>query len=129
MAGDLKAMAGNNLLVMLNKAPALALVPGGPSRRTEDGMGRWDQSSQAGAFDRHRPERTASNCSSLDRVLRPSSDLPVVPMCRRRLPCGVGQINSRSSPISRPIRGAFRDRHERWTRDAMDALATCDERG
>ena len=26
-------------------------------------------------------------------------------------------------PVSRTHRGAFRDRHERWVRDAMDALA------
>jgi len=26
-------------------------------------------------------------------------------------------------PSSRPARGAFRDRHERWARDAVDALA------
>jgi hypothetical protein len=27
-----------------------------------------------------------------------------------------------------PTRGALRDRHERWVRDAVDALATQDER-
>jgi hypothetical protein len=34
--------------------------------------------------------------------------------------CAVGQITFRSPPVSRPIRGAYRDRHERWTRDAVD---------
>jgi len=31
-------------------------------------------------------------------------------------------------PPSRPERGAFRDRHGRWVRDAVDALARQDER-
>jgi hypothetical protein len=30
---------------------------------------------------------------------------------------------------SRSTRGALRDRHERWARDAMDTLAAPDERG
>jgi hypothetical protein len=33
-----------------------------------------------------------------------------------------------SSARPEPTRGAFRDRHERWVRDAMDVLATPDER-
>jgi hypothetical protein len=37
--------------------------------------------------------------------------------------CDVGQITSRFPRIPRFSRGAFRDRHERWAREAMDALA------
>jgi len=33
-----------------------------------------------------------------------------------------------TSRASRPARGAYRDRHGRWARDAVDALATRDER-
>jgi hypothetical protein len=40
----------------------------------------------------------------------------------------VGQIISTSSPRPASSRGAFRDRHGRWVRDAMDALAAQDER-
>src|SRR5215467_13956486 len=36
---------------------------------------------------------------------------------------GIGRLLSRA-----PSRGAFRDRHGRWVRDAMDALALTDER-
>jgi hypothetical protein len=36
------------------------------------------------------------------------------------------QNHSRSHPV--PARGAFRDRHERWARDAVDALMPDDER-
>jgi hypothetical protein len=36
------------------------------------------------------------------------------------------QIHISSHPV--PLRGAFRDRHERWVRDAMDTAATKDER-
>jgi len=35
----------------------------------------------------------------------------------------VGQIISMNSPHPAPARGAYRDRHGRWARDAMDALA------
>jgi hypothetical protein len=40
----------------------------------------------------------------------------------------VGQIISTSPRHPRPIRGAFRDRHERWARDAVDAGGAFDER-
>jgi hypothetical protein len=48
-------------------------------------------------------------------------ELPVAPACRRRRACLVGQITSTLPGIPRPCRGALRDRHERWLRDAMDA--------
>ena len=35
----------------------------------------------------------------------------------------VGQIIFIPSRHPGPIRGAFRDRHERWMRDAMDAIS------
>ena len=47
-------------------------------------------------------------------------DLPVAPACRRQRACLVGQITSTLPGIPRPCRGALRDRHERWLRDAMD---------
>jgi hypothetical protein len=36
--------------------------------------------------------------------------------------CAVGQITGNFPRVPCPPGGAFRDRHERWTRDAMDAL-------
>jgi hypothetical protein len=55
-------------------------------------------------------------------VVNGGSDLPVVPIGRRRFACDVGQITGTSSRVPCPIRGAFRDRHERWSWDAMDGL-------
>ena len=51
------------------------------------------------------------------------TDLPVVPICRRRprLPEAPETLHVR--PVPRLSRGALRDRHERWVRDAMDARA------
>jgi hypothetical protein len=47
--------------------------------------------------------------------------LPVVPMCR--IPSGLPEHPNQWLSFLRPAltRGAFRDRHERWARDAMDA--------
>jgi hypothetical protein len=68
-----------------------------------------------------------------------SSDLPdgqitrllflafVHPLVEKYFAFAVGQITFRSSRHPRPIRGAFRDRHGRWARDAMDAFARQDE--
>jgi hypothetical protein len=39
----------------------------------------------------------------------------------------VGQIISKDSPCPVPTRGAYRDRHGRWSRDAMDAFGATDE--
>ena len=41
--------------------------------------------------------------------------------------CGVGQITGTSSRIPCPPRGAYRDRHERWAQDAVDAMRARDE--
>jgi hypothetical protein len=41
--------------------------------------------------------------------------------------CDVGQITGTSSRIPRFLRGAFRDRHGRWAREAMDASGAKDE--
>jgi hypothetical protein len=65
--------------------------------------------------------RRPSNCSSLDSFSLISTDLPVVPTCRRRIACDVGQITGIFSRVSRPLRGAFRDRHKTLARDAVDA--------
>ena len=67
---------------------------------------------------------------SLDRTLRTSSDLPVALKCRSCLPCAVGQITGISPRVPCPwIEGRFAIVTERWERNAMDALAACDERG
>jgi hypothetical protein len=38
------------------------------------------------------------------------------------------QISSTFAPVPAQSQGAFRDRHERWARDAMDAFLPNDER-
>ena len=45
--------------------------------------------------------------------------LPVVHI----FPCVVGQITTILLRIPPPIRGALRDRHGRWERDAVDAMS------
>src|ERR1700730_15125761 len=54
--------------------------------------------------------------------MRAMRKLPVVPICRNpavlRLPPNQPQIWQH--PV--PARGAYRDRHGRWVRDAMDAV-------
>src|SRR5262249_45587015 len=37
--------------------------------------------------------------------------------------CAVGQITPMLARVPPPIRGAYRDRHGRWLRDAMDAVS------
>jgi hypothetical protein len=64
-----------------------------------------------------------------DLPVRQFFENPVQPCHKKYSACAVGQIKSTSSPVPRSSRGAFRDRHERWARDAMDALAATDERG
>jgi hypothetical protein len=44
-------------------------------------------------------------------------EIRVQPSRKKYFACAVGQITA----VSHPIRGTFRDRHERWARDAMDA--------
>jgi hypothetical protein len=51
----------------------------------------------------------------------PRTDLPVALIRRRRFACDDGQITGTIRPVSRLRRGAYRDRHGRWARDAMDA--------
>src|SRR6516162_2050154 len=48
--------------------------------------------------------------------------LPVVPICR--IPTGIAFFPKSERSFAHPVstRGAFRDRHERRTRDAMDAI-------
>jgi hypothetical protein len=48
----------------------------------------------------------------------------ICPSCHRvagHFACDVGQIRSTFPRVSRPPRGAYRDRHGRWARDAMAA--------
>ena len=48
----------------------------------------------------------------------------ICPSCQcvaRTFACDVGQITGTFPRISRPTGGAYRDRHGRWARDAMDA--------
>ena len=49
------------------------------------------------------------------------SKLPVVLTCRRRVRLPDDPDTLHVSVIPRSLRGAFRDRHERWAREAMDA--------
>jgi hypothetical protein len=67
-------------------------------------------------------DERCSNCSALDTILGAAPDLPVVPICRSpaRLPPTPETLHVRSHPV--PTRGAYRDRHGRWARDAMDAF-------
>ena len=53
--------------------------------------------------------------------------LPVVPLCRR--PAALLNTPNQQHPSARPVptRGAYRDRHGRWVRDAMDASDAVDE--
>ena len=50
------------------------------------------------------------------------SDLPVVPMCRIPTGIAVDPKSEGSSASPALARGALRDRHGRWERDAMDAI-------
>jgi hypothetical protein len=63
--------------------------------------------------------------------MRAMPKLPVVPICRSPfiLICRMSLDAYRksevwSAPFRARSRGALRDRHERWARDAMDALVT-----
>jgi hypothetical protein len=49
--------------------------------------------------------------------------LPVVPICRTLWPLRCRANQNEHPRIPPPIRGALRDRHERWKRDAMDTVS------
>jgi hypothetical protein len=51
------------------------------------------------------------------------TDLPVQPLLQKDSGFRLTQIKS-TTPPSRPERGAYRDRHGRWARDAVDAAAS-----
>jgi hypothetical protein len=53
--------------------------------------------------------------------------MPVQPYFEKFFAFVVGQITFRSPRYPAPARGAFRDRHGRWVRDAMDVAASQDE--
>ena len=57
------------------------------------------------------------------------ADSPVQPHQQKYFASLPGQITCVFPVIPCPPRGAFRDRHERWVRGAMDARAATDERG
>jgi len=48
-------------------------------------------------------------------------NLPVVPICRMATGIALSGKSERSSARLAPTWGAYRDRHGRWERDAMDA--------
>jgi len=57
------------------------------------------------------------------------TDLPVVPIGRRRASLWRRANHGHFFPRPVPVdRGAYRDRHERWVRDAMDERCVTDER-
>jgi hypothetical protein len=60
--------------------------------------------------------------------MRAMRKLPVVPICRNPTALPLPPNQRQISPRPALTRGAYRDRHERWVRDAMDALASQDER-
>ena len=49
--------------------------------------------------------------------------LPVVPICRTSVPLRCRANQNDPSRVPHSPRGAFRDRHGRWARDAMDAMS------
>jgi hypothetical protein len=52
---------------------------------------------------------------------------PVQSSPKKFFPSRFTQITAISSAVPRPSRGAFRDRHGRWVRDAVDADGASDE--
>jgi hypothetical protein len=76
----------------------------------------------------HRIRDTRRNDSRcLTRLSPRQSDLPVVPTCRSSptLRASPNQTHRPRHPA--PAGGAFRDRHGRWARDAVDAFGARDE--
>jgi hypothetical protein len=53
--------------------------------------------------------------------------IPVHPSFQKFSPCPDGQIIFKTSRRPAPTRGAYRDRHGRWARDAMDEGRAADE--
>src|SRR5438477_6502619 len=68
-----------------------------------------------------------AQCSTGKLRMSAMRNLPVVLICRMAtaLPNTPNQLHV--SACSVPTRGAYRDRHGRWVRDAMDATAAVDE--
>jgi hypothetical protein len=56
------------------------------------------------------------------------SEFSVHPLLQKYLFSFLTQISFTTSAILSHTKGAFRDRHERWARDAVDADSTADER-
>ena len=51
------------------------------------------------------------------------SSLPVHPLSQKYPASVLSQITGISAPVLFPLEGAYRDRHERWEWDAVDAVA------
>ena len=113
----LSVLTGGRVPRMLRDAPRrrrVALLIRGPSSSLHR-LAILNRSRLSGAA-LHAAPRPGheSTCSSLDTISPTSSDLPVVPSCRRRFACRVGQIRGTDLAVPRPPGGAYRDRHERW---------------
>ena len=58
--------------------------------------------------------------------LQPDQAVSTCPVpLRKNIPLPIPPKSSLSPSPSRPARGAYRDRHGRWVRDAVDAAASC----
>jgi hypothetical protein len=127
-----KAKADTPLIIDPNRMLSRAVVFQGlqPVRRVSRGLAAGSRtgpgcSRRTACGDAPRPGHEEI---ALDKYRWPHRrDLPVVPMCRRQFACDVGQITSTFPRVPCLSRGAFRDRHERRVRDAMDATPSTDE--
>ena len=108
----LSVLTGGRVPRMLRDAPRrrrVALLIRGPSSSLHR-LAILNRSRLSGAA-LHAAPRPGheSTCSSLDTISPTSSDLPVVPSCRRRFACLVGQIRCTDSAVPRSSkRGASR---------------------
>ena len=137
-----KAKADTPLIIDPNRMLSRAVVFQGlqPVRRVSRGLAAGSRTGPGCSRRTTIASKTRVNALA---VLRPRSgdekialdkyrwphrrDLPVVPMCRRQFACDVGQITSTFPRVPCLSGGAFRDRHERRVRDAMDATPSTDE--
>ena len=106
-------------LTRVSKGTA-AVIPGRAKARARNPFGRMpggemDSGLDAGAS----PRNDARGCDA--KCMPDQHNLPVVPTCRS---CPSPQIRTIIPRIPHPRRGAARDRHGRWERDAMDAAAS-----
>jgi len=65
-------------------------------------------------------------CARTAEFLQPDQAVSTCPVpLRKNIPLPIPPNSSLSPSPSRPARGAYRDRHGRWVRDAVDAAASC----